>query len=167
MTSSQLEIKDAKKDDLPHILEIVNREIKESPGIYIYDPQPMSYIENLFREKKEKELPLLVATLNSTVIGYGTYNQFRPRDGYRFTLEHSIYLHQDHRGNGAGTQLMHAIIDRGRAQGYHTMIAGIDEENKGSYRFHEKFGFVEVARFKEVGYKFGTWRNLVFMQLML
>ena len=87
--------------------------------------------------------------------------------GYRHTVEHSIHVRQDCWGRGIGRALVDALVERARAQGKHVMIAGIDAENVGSIRFHERLGFFEVARLPEIGEKFGRRLDLVLMQRML
>ncbi|GAJ10123.1 unnamed protein product, partial [marine sediment metagenome] len=107
------------------------------------------------------------AALNNKVVGFGSYGIFRPWDGYRYSAEHSIYVAQHVRGHGIGGKLMEALIEKARAQHFHTLIAGIDADNQASCVFHRKYGFTEAGRFREVGYKFDRWLDLVFMQLML
>ncbi|WP_332913206.1 N-acetyltransferase family protein [Algoriphagus boritolerans] len=111
--------------------------------------------------------PILVAELDADVVGYATFGRFRAKPGYDKTIEHSIYLTQKAQSKGLGTEMMRQLIDIATDKGFHVMIAGMDSENTGSYQFHERLGFKEVARFSEVGFKFGKWLNLVFMQLIL
>ena len=108
-------------------------------------------------------MPVVVAEMNGTVVGYGTYGIFRPWDGYRYSIEHSMYVHNDSRGLGIGKLIMSELIKRATTEGYHTMIAGIDASNNGSYEFHKKLGFIEIGTFKEIGYKFNKWLDLIFM----
>ena len=70
-------------------------------------------------------------------------------------------------GSGLGTALMLPLIEHARQAGHHIMIAGVDADNAGSLRFHERLGFVPVAHFRQVGHKFGRWLDLVFLQLTL
>ena len=102
-----------------------------------------------------------------SAVAYGSYGIFRAWEAYKFSVEHSIYVQQDFQGQGIGKQLLIALVERAKKDGFHTMIAGIDADNEKSYAFHKKLGFVEVGKFKEVGYKFDRWLDLVFMQLML
>jgi phosphinothricin acetyltransferase len=112
-------------------------------------------------------MPVLVCEINGQAVAYGSYGIFRAWDAYKFSVEHSIYVHKNFQGQGIGKQLLIALIDKAKQDGYHTMIAGIDADNQKSCEFHKKLGFFEVGRFKEVGYKFDRWLDLVFMQLML
>lgn len=112
--------------------------------------------------------PVLVALEeDGTVLGYATYGPWRPHDGYRRTVEHSVYVREGLRGRGTGSTLLSALIERARAQGLHVMVAGIDAENLGSVRLHERFGFDRVGVLPEVGIKFGRWLDLAFLQLVL
>mgnify|MGYP004727013515 CR=1 FL=1 len=101
------------------------------------------------------------------VIGYATYGDWRPWDGYRFTVEHSVYVHPDAQGQGVGKHLMQQLITSARKQGKHVMVAGIESGNTGSIILHQKLGFTESGTLREVGTKFGRWLDLTFMQLKL
>jgi phosphinothricin acetyltransferase len=162
-----LSIRSATDSDVPAILSIINYEIANSTAIYDYEPRTIEMQMEWFRKKQDEKMPVIVGLINDVVIGFATYGVFRPKIAYRFSVEHSIYLASDTRGQGAGLQLMKALIKIARKDGFHTMIAGVDASNQTSYDFHEKLGFTEVARFREVGYKFDKWLDLVFMQLFL
>jgi phosphinothricin acetyltransferase len=112
--------------------------------------------------------PVLVALdEDGSVLGYASYGPWRPFDGYRHTVEHSVYVREGLRGRGTGSALLTALLERARAQGIHVMIAGIDAENEGSVRLHERFGFTRVGVLPQVGTKFGRWLDLAFLQLVL
>jgi L-amino acid N-acyltransferase YncA len=113
---------------------------------------------------------VIVAEDGGEVIGLAAYGWFRDavqRPGYRFTVENTVHVRQDHWGGGLGRRLMEALIDDARASGKHTMVAAVDGENEASIRFHERLGYVEVARMPETGAKFGRWLDLVLLQLRL
>lgn len=101
------------------------------------------------------------------VVGFGYYSEFRFREAYRFTVEHSVYVSNDFHGKGIGKLLMEKLIAIAKEQKLHTMIGVIDSENQSSVVFHEKFGFETVGVIKESGYKFDRWLHSVIMQLML
>lgn len=162
-----MEIRTATPKDLPRILEIINFEIENSTAVYDENPRTLETIQLWFDEKNTLNFPVFVAVEKDLVIGYGTIGKYRPHDGYRFTVEHSIYVAQDNRGQGVGHLLLEILISTSRELGYHTMIAGIDASNEKSCKFHREFGFEEVGQLKEVGFKFGTWLDLVFMQKIL
>lgn len=98
------------------------------------------------------------------VLGYATYGPWRPHDGYRHTVEHSVYVREGLRGRGTGTALLGALLERAEQQGIHVMIAGIDASNEGSVRLHERLGFQRTGVLPEVGTKFGRWLDLAFLQ---
>jgi L-amino acid N-acyltransferase YncA len=154
-------------DDIPSILEITNHEILNSTVLYEYEPRTLRQQTDWFNEKSDNNWPVLVAELDGKVVGFGTYGPFRARVAYRNSIEHSVYVHKDFRGKTIGHQLMIELIRLARISGYHTIIAGIDSSNKGSVEFHRKFGFETVGTFKEVGFKFNRWLDVIFMQLIL
>lgn len=101
------------------------------------------------------------------VLGYATYGPWRAFDGYRHTVEHSVYVRGDQRGRGLGRTLMEALLQRAATQGIHVMVAGIEAGNTGSLILHEKLGFEKVGHLPQVGTKFGQWLDLVFLQKTL
>ncbi len=113
---------------------------------------------------------VLVAEDRAEVVGVAAFGWFRDvvkRPGYRFTVENTVHVREDHWGSGIGRELMEALIDEARQSGKHAMVAAIDGANEASIRFHERLGFVEVARMPEIGAKFGRWQDLVVLQLRL
>jgi L-amino acid N-acyltransferase YncA len=113
---------------------------------------------------------VVVAQEGDEVMGVAAFGWFRDvvkRPGYRFTVESTVHVRQDRWRSGLGHRLMGALLDEARASGKHTMIAAIDGANVASIQFHERLGFVVVARMPEVGAKFGRWQDLVLMQLRL
>ncbi len=160
-------LRDASRDDVPAILAIVNYNILHTTAIYDYNIRPLETQQAWFDQQQKDGMTVLVAESEGRVVGYGSYARFRPRDGYRFSVEHSIYVEGQSQGQGNGKLLLEALIQRAKAQGFHTLIAGIDAANKDSIAFHQKAGFAEVGYIREVGYKFDRWLDLVFMQLVL
>ena len=160
-------IRNAAQKDLPAILEIINHAILNTTAIYDYEPRTLEYQNAWLDQMLTDGIPVLVAEVDGEVIGYGSYNIFRPKIGYKYSVEHSIYLNEKSRGMGVGSRLLESLIQRARESGIHTMIAGIDAANRGSIDFHKKYGFVEKGYLNEVGYKFDQWLDLVFMQLLL
>jgi len=121
----------------------------------------------LLAEKTTKNFPVFVAEINGKVAGFGMYGEFRFREAYQFTVEHSVYVTEAFKGKGIGGKLLRRLIDEAKSQKLHTMIGVIDAENKESILFHEKFGFKTVGVIKESGYKFERWLDSVIMQLFL
>jgi L-amino acid N-acyltransferase YncA len=160
-------IRNYQECDAPAILDIINDSILNTAHNYDYEPKSPGEILKLFEGKIQEGFPILVGEVNGEVVGYATFGKFRAKPGYNKTIEHSIYLNKKAQGIGLGSEMMRQLIQIASDKGYHVMIAGMDSENSGSYRFHARFGFKEVARMPEVGFKFGKWQSLVFMQLIL
>jgi phosphinothricin acetyltransferase len=101
------------------------------------------------------------------VLGYASFGDWRAFDGYRHTVEHSVYVKHDQRGKGLGRHLMLALIERAQKLNKHVMVAAIEAGNQGSIAMHVKLGFVQTGLMPEVGTKFGKWLDLVYLQLKL
>ena len=160
-------VREAKEEDVASILRIINYEISNSTVVYDYKERSLAFQLNWYKRKMEDGMPVIVAEHELEVIGFGTFGIFRPWEAYRFCIEHSIYVDKNTRGKGVGKQLLSELITLANQRGFHTMIAGVDATNEASIRFHKKFGFREVGRFKEVGFKFDKWLDLLFLQLFL
>ena len=153
---------------IPEILKILNEVIMTSTSVYYYDPLPIDQIEKWFQQKMELELPVIgILDEASMLLGFATFGPFRHWPAYQYTIEHSIYIHHEHRGLGHATRLLAALIDLAREKKYHNMIAGIDATNLASKRLHMGFGFESCAYIKHAGHKFGKWLDLEFYQLLL
>ena len=162
-----IKIRKATSADVPKILDIINYSILHTTANYNYDIQSLEVQQKWFEDKKVKNFPVIVAEVNETVIGFGSYGTFREKIGYQYTVEHSVYVEDEFTGKGIGKLLLSELIQLAKQQGFHVMIGAIDADNKGSITFHKKFGFVENGIIKEVGFKFGKWLDLLFMQLIL
>ena len=162
-----IEIRPYKIADCSAILEIINYNILNSSALYDYNQRTLEEQLALFQDKLNKNFPIIVAVENEIVVGFGYYSEFRFREAYKFTVEHSVYAHQNHQGKGIGKLLLTELIRLAKKQGLHTMIGVIDSENGGSITFHEKFGFKKAGFIQDSGYKFDRWLHSVFMQLML
>lgn len=162
-----VEIRDAREDDLRGILEIYNDVIASSTAVYRDDPATLDDRHEWLLARRAQGYPVLVATDDSGVVGFASYGDFRAPPGYRFTVEHTVHIRADQRGRGVGTALMRELIAHAKQQGKHVMVGGVDAENEASLRFHERLGFVRVASLRQVGYKFGRWLDLVFVERVL
>jgi L-amino acid N-acyltransferase YncA len=163
----EIKIRPATLQDIPGILEIVNYNIINTSSIYDYDTKSLADMEQWFSDKQTAGWPILIAEADGRVAGYASYGTFRTKEGYKFTVEHSVYVHHDYHGKGIGGKLLEELIRLCTEQGYHTMIGCIDAENKGSIAFHKRYGFTEAGLLKQSAYKFGKWLDLLFMQLIL
>lgn len=160
-------IRQAAASDLPAILEIVNHDILHTTAIYDYEPRSLAEQTVIFQTKNEKGFPLYVVESEGEIVGFGTYDSFRTKIGYRFTIEHSVYVKNGFAGKGIGALLLQKLIDTARQQNYHIMIGVIDASNENSIKFHERFGFQSMGILKEVGFKFDRWLDANLMTLKL
>jgi phosphinothricin acetyltransferase len=160
-------IRDARETDLGAMLAIYNDAVLTTTAVYDYKPRSSEQQAAWFQAKREQSLPVLVAEDGNTVVGFASYGPFRPWPAYSHSVENSLYVAPECRGQGVGSLLLPALIARAADRGLHTMIAGIDATNAASLRLHAKFGFERVAQFREVGWKFERWLDLAFLQLML
>jgi L-amino acid N-acyltransferase YncA len=112
----------------------------------------------------DRGLPFLVAELEGYVVGFCYASQFRPREGYRYTVEDSIYVRADCIGHGVGKMLLAELISECQARDCHSMVACICGVNVSSVRLHASLGFQEVGLLPEAGIKFGEWLRLLIMQ---
>jgi L-amino acid N-acyltransferase YncA len=158
-------IRDAVEADLPGILDIYNDAVTNTTAIWNEAVVDLANRKAWFSARRERGFPVLVAVRGKQVIGYASYGDWRAFDGYRHTVEHSVYVRSDARGTGTGKRLLKALIDRASFNGVHVMIAGIEAENTASIKLHEKLGFRVVGRFSEVGIKFSRWLDLTCMEL--
>jgi L-amino acid N-acyltransferase YncA len=160
-------IRTATAQDLPEILEIYNDIIINTNAVYSEEPHTLAMRLNWFNERLAAGFPVIVAVENGTVTGFASYGSFRAWPCFNLTAEHSVYVHKDYRGKGISKFLLQELIVLAKKAGLHVLMAGIDSENGASIHLHSKFGFVKVGHFNQVGYKFGQWLDLVFMQLTL
>ena len=155
------------EEHLPGILAIYNREVAHSTAIWNDAPADLENRRAWWRSRAEAGYPVLVAVKDGAVLGYAGYGPFRPYEGYRETVELSVYVAEASRRMGVATALMTALEAEARKRGVHVMVGGIAAENEASICLHRRLGFVETARMPEVGRKFGRYLDLVLMQKIL
>jgi len=163
----EIEIRPYQIEYTQAILEIINYNILNSTALYDYEPRTLENQISIFDDKLKKGFPIIVATENENVVGFGYYSEFRFREAYKFTVEHSVYAHPDHIGKGIGKLILENLIYLAKEQNLHTMIGVIDAENQSSIEFHKKFGFEIAGTIKDSGFKFDRWLHSVFVQKML
>lgn len=150
------------------ILDILNHAIVHSTALYDYRPRPPESMQGWFAAKHAGGFPVIGAVDEGGVLlGFASYGTFRAWPAFKYSVEHSVYIHHSQRGRGLGQTLMQALIARAEAQGLHVLVGGIDAENTASIRLHEKLGFRHAGTIREAGYKFGRWLDLAFYQLRL
>lgn len=160
-------VRDATPADLPAIERITNHEIANSTANWSETVLDSAGVAQWHHDRIQRNFPVLVAAQGDVVVGFGTYVQFRTNDGYRSTVEDSLYVDPTRRGQRIGKALLTALIGRAQNHGHHIMVAGIDATNEVSIELHRSLGFTETGRMPEVGRKFGRWLDLVLMQKML
>lgn len=166
-SSPGLSIRPATEKDIPGILAIYNDAILHTTAVYDYKPHTLDMRQAWFADKQKNNIPLLVAEADGMITGFASYGPFRAWAAYKYSVEHSVYVHEGYRQKGIARKLLSALITAAQQREVHTMIAGIDADNTVSLHLHRQLGFRETGHFKEVGYKFGKWLDLVFMQLVL
>ncbi|VVE05480.1 GNAT family N-acetyltransferase [Pandoraea capi] len=166
-SSASLTIRDATDADLPVIRDIYNDAVEHTTAIWNEVLVDLDNRREWLAARLKRGYPVIVAERDGKTVGYASFGDWRAFDGYRHTVEHSIYIDKNARGGGLGEALMLALIERARALDVHVMIAAIEAQNAPSIRLHEKLGFRMVGTFSEVGTKFGRWLDLTCMELRI
>ena len=150
------------------ILDILNEAIVNSTALYDYVPRPPQAMAAWFATKRANRFPVIGAVdADGTLVGFASWGTFRAFPAYKYSVEHSVYVHHGRRGSGIGKLLMEELIRRARAADVHVMVGCIDAANAGSIGMHERFGFVYAGTFPQVGFKFGRWLDAAFYLLTL
>lgn len=158
-----MNIRPVKPEDATQIAEIYNFYITETHQTF--ETEPLSADEMGARiEEYSREHPYIVAEEDGVVFGYAYASQFKLRRAYEFSAEVSIYVRNDTKQRGIGSQLYGRLFEELRQSDVHAIVAGISLPNDASIRFHEKHGFEKVAHFREIGYKLGRWVDVGFWQ---
>ena len=160
-------IRPATDADLDEILEIHNTAVRESLAIWTETEETRDDRAAWLAAHEQAGEPVLIADVDGRVAGYATFGRFRPKTGYRYSVENSVYVHEDFQRQGIGRLLMVQLITEARAAGIHVMVAGIEAGNAASIALHRQLGFEEPVILREVGTKFGRWLDLAFMRLPL
>lgn len=164
----QMNVRPATHDDLPGILEIYNEAVLNTTATYDYELRTLAHRTAWFEDHVKSNYPVFVAVDDAgRVVGWSALNRYHDRVGYRFSSENSVYVAAGHRGRGIGRQLLQPLVEAARRRGLHAILAVIDADNEASIRLHASFGFVKVGHFKQVGYKFDRWLDVVYMELLL
>ena len=164
MTAAAIRL--ATEADIVAINDIYNHYVLHSTCTYQDEPEPIEGRQSWFSHHGEKH-PVTVAEANGQVAGWASLSPYHPRSAYRHTVENSVYVHHEHHRRGIGSALLRDLIDRSRAIGHRAIIAGIDGEQAASVALHTKFGFQKVGHLVQVGFKFGRWLDVIYMELLL
>jgi len=162
-----LVIDNATREDLPQILAIYNEVIRNSTAVYSDEEFTPTRGEAWFDGKIRQGFPMIVARDTSDIAGFGSFGEFRAWPCYRHSVEHSVHVRADRRGQGVGRALVVELLARAVRSSKHVMIGGIDADNAVSIGLHHSLGFTKVGHFRQVGFKFGRWLDLVFIQCIL
>ncbi len=167
LESSSSRIRPCGVIDLPAIREIFNEVILNSTALFEYEPRSLEAVRTWLEGKQTAGLPVLGCFDRTTLLGFASYGPFRPFAAYRLTIEHSVYVHANHRGRGVGRELLASLISQATAEGLHLMVAGIESSNRSSIALHRRFGFTHAGTIREAGRKFDRWLNLDFYEKRL
>ena len=152
----------------PAILDILNHAIVTSTALYDYEPRTLVNMAAWFTAKRAGDFPVIGAfDAHKTLMGFASYGAFRAYPAYKYTVEHSVYVHHAHRGKGLAKALMGAAIEAAQSQGKHVMVGAIDAANAVSLKLHADLGFEQVGLMPQVGFKFGRWLDLALVQRVL
>ena len=160
-----MDIRDATEADVPDIQAIYAHHVLHGTGTFEEEPPPVEEMLERFHHVVDRGFIWLVAVDATGVLGYGYYTPLRERSAYRFTVEDSIYVREDVRGQGVGKALVARLVEIATAAGMRQMIAVIgNSENAGSIGVHASLGFHMVGTMRSTGIKFGRWIDVVTMQ---
>jgi len=166
MQDSATTIRPATEADLVAINDIYNHYVQHSTCTYQEDPEPLDGRRQWFHRHGEKH-PVIVAETGGQVVGWGSLSAYHARSAYRRTVENSVYVHHEYHWRGIGSLLLQELIVRARSLGHRAIIAGIDADQPASVALHAKFHFKKVGHLEQVGFKFGRWLDVVYMELIL
>ena len=164
--TSTLHLRSARVDDAEAIREIYNVEVTTGTSVFDLEPRTLE-AQRRWLEERSGVHAVVVAEVDATVVGWASLSRFREKPCYATSVENSIYGAHEHLGAGVGKALLAELIRVATEHGFHTMMARIEASNQVSIALHERVGFVEVGREREIGRKFGRWLDIVQMQLML
>jgi phosphinothricin acetyltransferase len=163
----ELTIRPAAVGDLGAINDIYNHYVLCSTCTYQTEPETMEGRRAWFAGHGERHPVTVAVDGEGRVLGWGSLSAFHKRAAYARTVENSVYVHPEAQRRGVGRALLADLIERARAVGHHTIIAGIDAEQAPSVGLHEALGFERVALLREVGFKFERWLHVIYMQRMV
>ena len=159
-----MKIREATFSDISAITDIYNEVILTTNAIYRESKVNPDDRVKWFNQRVDSGFPVIVAEINGAIVGYGAFNDFRFGEGYSGTVEHSLHVKSENRGNGVGGAIMAQLLAIALKQNRKIMVAGIDSENRRSIEFHKRFGFIETARMPGVAIKHEKRLTLVLMQ---
>lgn len=153
---------------VPEIMAIFNDAIAHSTALYEYQPRKLETVTTWYDAKISAGFPVIgMESPAGDLMGFATFGIFRNWPGYKYTVEHSVYVDARFRRKGTGTRLMEELIHLARSRNIHTMVGAIDSANEASLALHRRLGFVCCGTVRQAGFKFGRWLDMAFYQLIL
>lgn len=160
-------IRDASAVDIRSIAKIYNYYVLDTTITFEEEAVTASEMARRIESVRSAGLPWIVVTLDNEAVGYAYATPWKARSAYRFSVETTVYVDPKQVGRGIGSVLYEHLLNELRIRKIHSVIAGIALPNPHSIALHEKFGFRNVARFHEVGFKFSQWRDVGYWQKSL
>jgi len=161
-----VDIRPARVEDAEAIRQIYNREVLSST--VTFDLVPRTLEDQLtWQQARSGAHAVIVAERDDEVVGFASLSPYRDRPAYNSTVENSVYVRSDQRGQGVGRALLSELMATAGQHGFHTVMARIVGDHDASIGLHAALGFTEVGTEREVGRKFGRWLDVVLMQRLL
>ena len=157
---SELQIRRAVIDDVQDCLNIYNYEVEHGVATLDLEPRTLEEWHEWYNAHSDEHHPIIVGTIDDVVVGYASLSPYRLKDAFKSTVELSIYIHQDYRGQGVATRLMERILEMAKADTMiHNVVSVITAGNEGSTKLHNRFGFSYCGLTPEVGFKHGKYQD--------
>ncbi|GIL39172.1 GNAT family N-acetyltransferase [Roseiterribacter gracilis] len=161
-------LRPATQADTQAMCKIYAHAVEHSIGTFEEEPPKLDEMEQRRANLVAQKFPYLVAEIDHVIAGFAYVGPFRPRSAYRFTVEDSVYIHPDWHRRGVGRVLLRRLIDDCTAAGFRQMVAVVGgTDNHASIELHKSCGFDQVGGFQNIGFKFGRWAGIVFLQRAL
>ena len=157
---SELQIRRAVIDDVQDCLNIYNYEVEHGVATLDLEPRTLEEWHEWYNAHSDEHHPIIVGTIDDVVVGYASLSPYRLKDAFKSTVELSIYIHQDYRGQGVATRLMERILEMAKADTMiHNVVSVITAGNERSTKLHNRFGFTYCGLTPEVGFKHGKYQD--------
>jgi phosphinothricin acetyltransferase len=160
-----VKIRQVEPSDAEQIAEIYNFYVQNTHHTFETEPVNFEEMHNRIGEIV-KNYPYFVAEENEEILAFAYATKYKPRSAYKHSVEVSVYVKNGIKGKGFGTKLYEKLFEELKQSDFHAIIAGIALPNEASIKLHERFGFIKVAHFREVGFKFGKWIDVGYWELI-
>lgn len=150
------------------MLALLNHAIVTSTAIYDYHPRPASSMAGWFALRRDQGIPVIgLEAEDASLLGFASWAPFRSFAAFKYSAEHSLYVHPDYLRRGLGSRLLGSLLEHAREHGLHMLVGAIDADNQASIGLHEQHGFSHAGTLREAGFKFGRWLDLAYYQRIL